>query len=72
MPQGFKPITFGSIYRTNTSWTWGYSTAGKRKTKTMKSLEKLVEYRLQTIRNHMKDKIVIKVEDSKQTLVKFD
>ena len=40
-----KIITEGTINWNNCSYQWGYSMDGKRKTKTMKTREKIEKYR---------------------------
>ena len=41
----FAKITKGCIYKTKNSWQWQYQMSGKRKTKNMKSKEKLEKFR---------------------------
>ena len=41
----FVKITKGGIYKNGNSWQWVYQMSGKRKAKTMKSLEALEIYR---------------------------
>ena len=40
-----KPITEGSINWNNGSYAWGYSMNGVRRTKTMKTRDKIEKYR---------------------------
>tara|TARA_R110000787_G_C13106342_1_gene413120 strand:- start:35 stop:502 length:468 start_codon:yes stop_codon:yes gene_type:complete len=41
----FAKITKGGIYKTKYGWEWRYQMSGKRKSKTMKSKEKLEKFR---------------------------
>ena len=43
-------ITKGSISKNGNSWQWRYYMSGKRKSKTMKSKEKLEAYRTETLK----------------------
>jgi len=46
----FAKITKGGIYKTKYGWQWKYCISGKRKTKSMKSLEALEKYREETLK----------------------
>jgi len=49
-PIPVKIITKGGIYKNGNGWQWQYQMSGKRKTKTMKSLEALEKYRTEKLK----------------------
>ena len=45
----FNDITKGYIYKRNNSWIWQYNMSGKQKSKSMKNLKDLEQYKLETL-----------------------